>query len=431
MLPKEHGYDTAMLEDMDLSGITEEEIRSRFGEYINEYGACLLNGSQKRYFETFQRGLLSSLDRKSIEPIALEYLGEKEVRGLQQFFGRNILADEELLSCYQGMLAESISAPEGFLSVDGSDFIKKGSHSAGVAGQYCGRLGKTENCQAGVFAGYASDKGHGLLDAKLYLPKDWLSAEKEALRKRCRIPDDAVFKTKNRIASEMINEIHAKGIFDIQWIGCDAAFGCDHEFLHSLPEGVNYFAAVKKDELVFLSRPEMSIPASPEKPGRRFIHPRPSFPPVSTGSAVLDESVPWERRRLAEGVKGPVFADVKCIRCVSCESTNGHGNYPAPGIDIWLYIRRYENGDIKYYLSNAPASTPQETLDRLCTMRWSIEQCFQECKSYLGMAHYETRTYRAWHRHMLMVMIAHLFTLRLRLAYKKNIFISPCRWPNI
>jgi SRSO17 transposase len=94
----------------------------------------------------------------------------------------------------------------------------------------------------------------------------------------------------------------------------------------------------------------------------------------------------------------------------------------AAGNDVWLYIRRYENGQIKYYLSNAPDTTPMETLDRLCTLRWSIEQCFEECKSYLGMAHYETRSYIAWHMHMhmLMVMIAHLFTLRLREAYKKT-----------
>jgi len=123
--------------------------------------------------------------------------------------------------------------------------------------------------------------------------------------------------------------------------------------------------------------------------------------------------VKWTKRTLAEGTKGPIYADVKCVRCVSCISSTKYGNYSTPGEEIWLYIRRYEDGTVKYFVSNASASTDQTTLDRLSTMRWSIEQCFQECKSYLGMTHYETRTYPAWHRHMLMVMIAHLFTLKL------------------
>lgn len=421
MLPKEHGYDPSMLQEMELSEITEDEIKTLFKEYIAEYDGCVLNASQRRYFETFQRGLLSSLDRKSIEPIALEYLGEKDVRGFQQFFGRSQLPDDALLTRYQELLAESISAPEGFLSVDGSDFAKKGSQSAGVARQHCGRLGKTENCQAGVFLSYASENGYGLLDRRLYIPKAWFSPENETRRNRCKIPDDVYFQTKNQMASDMIRTIYENGLFNIQWIGCDAAFGCDHSFLRSLPEGVCYFAATHKDELIFPGRPEMSVPIS-GKTGRPHKHPRPSFPPVSVGSVALDDSIPWNRRRLAEGVRGPIYSDIKCIRCVSCESATEYGNYMAPGRDIWLYIRRYENGDIKYYLSNAPDITPLETLDRLSTLRWSVEQCFQECKSYLGMTHYETRTYRAWQRHMLMVMIAHLFTLRLRLTFKKTLF---------
>jgi SRSO17 transposase len=346
-------------------------------------------------------------------------MGEKDVRGMQQFFSRSVLPDSALQTRYQELLAESITAPEGFLSVDGSDFAKKGGHSAGVARQHGGRLGKTENCQAGVFLSYASEKGYGLLDGQLYLPKGWFSPEYAERKKRCKIPENVAFQTKNQMATDMIKEIHEKGLFEIQWIGCDAAFGCDHEFLRSLPEGTRYFAATHRDELVFLTRPEMNIPVS-GKTGRPHKHPRPSFPPVTVGSIAADDSIPWSRQFLAQGTRGPICADIKCIRCVSCESTTEFGNYVAPGVDIWLYIRKYENGDIKFHLSNAPETTPPETLNRLATMRWSIEQCFQECKSYLGMAHYETRTYAAWHRHMLMVMIAHLFTLRLRLAYKKT-----------
>jgi SRSO17 transposase len=421
MVTKEHGYNWEMLREMNISEIKEEEIQALFHAYMGEYGKYLLNRSQQRYFETFQRGLLSDLDRKSIEPIALEYMEEKDVRGFQQFFGRSLLPDAALLSRYQQLVAESISAPDGFLSVDDTACVKKGSFSAGVARQYCGRLGKTENCQVGVFLSYASEKGYGLLDRRLYLPKAWFSSENNARKDRCKIPDEVHFQTKNQMAADMIRDIHEKKLLHIQWIGCDAAFGCDHGFLRSLPEGVCYFAATHQDELVFLSRPEMNVPIS-GKTRRPYKHPRPSFPPKTVGSVALDDSIPWTRRCLAQGVRGPIYADIKCIRCVSCENTTEFGNCLAPGNDIWLYIRRYENGDVKYYLSNSPQTTPMETLDRLATLRWSIEQCFQECKSYLGMTHYETRTYIAWHRHMLMVMIAHLFTLHLRLTYKKTLY---------
>ena len=121
------------------------------------------------------------------------------------------------------------------------------------------------------------------------------------------------------------------------------------------------------------------------------------------------------------GTKGPVRALVKCIRCVSCgSSVNGSSLEPLE--DVWLYIRKYEDGTVKYFLCNAPETTPLSTLDRLSTMRWSIEQCFQECKSYLGMTHYETRTWPGWHRHMLLVMVAHLFTTVLRLLLQKTLF---------
>ena len=111
------------------------------------------------------------MDRKSIEPIALTFIGESEVRGMQQFFTRSVGWYEAVKKRHKEKLGEQISAEDGFLSVDESDFEKKGKDSAGVARQYCGRLGKKENCQAGVFVSYASESGIGLVDSKLYLPE--------------------------------------------------------------------------------------------------------------------------------------------------------------------------------------------------------------------------------------------------------------------
>jgi SRSO17 transposase len=420
MLAGKQGYDARMLEGMRLEEIKADEISEAFERNMDAYQDVLKNQSQRKYTKAFVGGLLSELDRKSIEPIALTMLGEKEVRGFQQYFKRSRLPDTALLNRYQELLSETLSEPDGFICVDGSDFVKKGAFSPGVARQHCGRLGKTENCQAGVFVSYASDKGYGLLERRLYLPKAWFAEEKQEQRTKCGIPDDTVFKTKNQLASEMIAEIVAGDMFQVRWLGCDAAFGCEHKFLNSLPETLCYFAATHKNEFIFTGRPEMYVPENVRN-GRRYKHARPMFPPVQVSEIAENEDYPWERHTLAMGSKGLITADVKCLRCVSCESTTEFGNYVASGKDIWLYVRKYNNGEIKFFVSNAPEDTSIETLDCLATIRWSVEQCFQECKSYLGMTHYETRSWIAWHRHMLLVMMAHLFTLQLRDDFKKTL----------
>ncbi len=411
MLPTKNAYDQEMLQMLGIEDLQVKEITEQLEKYLREYHSCFGNSSQEKYFDAFEKGLLSDLERKTIEPIALTLLGEKEVRGFQQFFQRATFSDDLLLKQYQSHLLSVLEAEDGFLSVDGSDFPKKGKQSVGVARQYCGRLGKVENCQAGVFLSYATEKGYGLVDRRLYLPEEWFSAEKAQLREKCKVPEDTVFQTKNEIALDMICQTLKNGKFPVKWIGCDAAFGSDHNFLMGLPESVCYFAAVKDSELVFRERPEMKFPEG--KSGRPCKHLQPAFPPVTVKSIALNPDIPWEKRTLTMGAKGPVRAWVKCLPCVSCDDRT-------PQQDVWLYIRKYEGGTIKYFLSNAPADTPQSTLDRLATMRWSIEQCFQECKSYLGMTHYETRTYIGWHRHMLLVMIAHLFTTELRRCLQKN-----------
>ena len=130
----------------------------------------------------------------------------------------------------------------------------------------------------------------------------------------------------------------------------------------------------------------MAVPKTAST-GRRHKHAQPSFPPVQVADIAADEGIPWERHALVMGSKGLITADVKCIRWVSCESTTEFGNYMAPGGNIWLYIRRYDNDDIKYFVCNAPSDTPIETLDKLATVRRSIEQCFGECKPTTKRAH--------------------------------------------
>ena len=416
MLANKNAYNTEIPEIETLQKISYDEITKPLQDYVSRYRSCFIRSQQIKYFEAIEKGLLSNLDRKSIEPIALSFLGEKEVRGAQQFFTRSKGWDEALRNCYKEQLANQLTGTDGFLSVDESDFVKKGKDSTGVSRQYCGRLGKRENCQAGVFLSYATEKGAGLVDASLYLPKKWFDEDHKEKRKKCQIPEETTFKTKNEMAKKMIDDVLKSNLFSIQCIGCDASFGSGHTFLDSLPESMCYFASVRENEYIFREMPQVVIPENVSGKGRRFKHPRSIEQPMAIKAIVNDETVPWVKRAIAEGAKGPVIAEIKCTRCVSCRKEN---RLFVPKSEIWVYIRKHEDGTIKYFLSNMPCDTSISELDRLATARWSIEQCFQECKSYLGMAHYETRSYQAWHRHMLFVMIAQLFVTILRGFLKK------------
>ena len=133
---------------------------------------------------------------------------------------------------------------QGVWSIDASEFPKKGGDSVGVAHQYCGALGKTSNCQSGVFVCYRSPRGHALLDARLYLPEGWFDAAHAQRRRQCRVPEAIGFQTKPQLASHLLEELWRSGRFPGRWITCDASFGNNEEFLASLPLGSLYLAEI-------------------------------------------------------------------------------------------------------------------------------------------------------------------------------------------
>ncbi|RPJ33365.1 MAG: transposase, partial [Deltaproteobacteria bacterium] len=162
------------------------------------------------------------------------------VRPLQQFLKRGRWDHQEMETRHQTLLANSLSSPEGMLTVDSCEFPKKGKESVGVARQYCGAVGKVDNCQSGVFLGYSSSKGYGLLTGQLYLPQEWFSPAYAKRRKDNWVPEDLTFQTKPQMALSLIQKIVEKNRFAVQWIGCDATFGSDPAFLDSLPKGIYY-----------------------------------------------------------------------------------------------------------------------------------------------------------------------------------------------
>jgi len=363
-------------------------------------------------------GLMSNCQAKSVEPIALELLNKGSVRSLQMFMKNYRWNHQGIQSAHQSMLAQMIGRPDGMITVDSCEFPKKGKESVGVARQYCGVLGKVENCQSGVFVGYSSDSGYGLLNCQLYMPENWFSKEQKQRRKANLVPQKLVFKTKQQIAVGLINQLMATGDLPAQWLGCDATFGTDSDFLNTLPRDLYHFADIRCDTLVFTKKPKIGLPAYKGR-GRRpsklkVLAGQPKAKRVSDIAA--SKRLSWKSVIVAEGAKGPIVAKVARIQVYLARDGLPVGNRQ------WLFLRKNPDGQIKYAISNAPKQIPFAELIKASIMRWPIEQCFQEGKGQLGMDNYEHRSWPAWHRHMIYVFLALHFLLRMRLKFKKNSF---------
>lgn len=403
--------------------LTEQDIEVMADELVTfhkQFHNCYGRLEHQRLGLAYLSGLLSNAKAKSVEPIALEFLDEHAVRSLQRFMKDYCWDHDTMEVTHQSMLSEVIADPSGMINVDSSEFVKKGKESVGVARQYCGAVGKVENCQSGVFVGYSSPKGYGLLACQLYMPEIWFSKEYKQRRKDNLVPEDSTFQTKPQIALNLINKVEKTNLFPAKWIGCDATFGSDLNFLKSLPEHLYYFAGIRSDTKVFLEKPKVGLPAYKGR-GR---YPKGICVLSNQPQALTVAKLAGSRRLsfkpviLAEGAKGPIVAEAARIRVYLSRDGLPEDN------SVWLFIRRNSDGQIKFAISNAPEDIPFRKLCTASTMRWPIEQCFKEGKDQIGMDHYEHRSWPAWHRHMVYAFLALNFLLRLRIRFKKNSFFD-------
>jgi SRSO17 transposase len=409
MLLKHCQWHPDLVPSMDL---TEKDLALMADELVafhEQFHNCLGRTEHQRLGLAYMSGLISNVKGKSVEPIALEFLDPNGVRALQRFMKNYRWDHEAMETAHQVIMA-------GMINVDSSEFIKKGKESVGVARQYCGTAGKVDNCQSGVFVGYSSEKGYGLLTCRLYMPKIWFTDEYAKRRKDNWVPKDLVFQTKLQIALDLINKAVASNLFPAKWIGCDATFGSDLNFLQSLPKSLYYFAGIRSDTSVFLKKPKVGLPPYKGRgPYPKKLRVLPGEPQAHTVAQLArSKELSWKSVVLAEGSKGPIVAKVTHIRVYL--SRNGLPEEQP----LWLFIRRTTDGQLKYSLSNAPEDIPFSELCKASTMRWPIEQCFKEGKDQIGMDHYEHRSWPAWHRHMIYVFLALHFLLRLRIRFKKK-----------
>jgi SRSO17 transposase len=385
----------ALLDEATLTARDIAGCEGRLAAFLERYLPLFYRKEQRESAGVVIRGLLSDLERKTAEPVA--YRENRERKPIQFFVGRGRWDDEKVMAELRRHVAHDLADPEGVIVFDPSGFPKKGTHSVGVKRQWCGRLGKIENCQVGVFMAYATSKGHGPLDRRLFLPKDW--AADPARREECRVPEDVGYLPKWRIALGML-EAHGAGILH-GWIAGDDEFGRVQAFRGDLRRrGERYVLDVPCDTLVRdLGRRR---PGRRSKKGRKREVP---FVRVDRWAKALPPSR-WRRLKVRNGEKGPVEAEAAGTRV-----RTKYGRKVGPEERL-VVIRSVEEAPRAWYtLSNAPSEEPLSMLVWVHAERHRIEQTLQEAKGEAGLAHYEVRGWDGWHHHMTLSLLALWFLL--------------------
>ena len=307
------------------------------------------------------------------------------------------------------------------LYLDESAFKKSGAHSVGVARQWNGRLGKIENSQVGVFAALGKGERVGLIDARLYLPQAW-SEDGRRCAQAGIPPQCRRHQTKLEIALAMVRHARRNGV-RFQWVGMDSLYGNAPWLLRALDaDGEVFVADVHKNQHIYLEDPQPYLPRRKRAWGRPVTRHDSHAKPIAVGAWVKRQQQGWKKKILRNACRGRLEIEVLHQRVWIWEAGSEQAHQ-------WhLIVRREIDAphEIKYSLSNAPASTSVLRLAKMQGQRYWIERAFQDAKSHVGMAQYQARKWNSWHRHMALVMMAGLFMLQQRIAYAATIPLLSC-----
>lgn len=380
------------------------ELESFLDRYVPLFGRTEAQAHARR----FVQGLLLGGQRRSVENIA-EAVDGCVVRSLQQFITNAPWDANAVLADLRRHVGEEWGDPDAVLTVDETGFPKKGTKSVGVKRQYSGTLGRTDNCQVGVFLGYHAAKGHTLIDRRLFLPEEW--ADDRPRREEAGVPAGAIFRTKPELALEMVADAVATGV-PFRWVTGDSVYGVSPTFCQGVRElGKWYVLDTSSDARVWTTEPEV-IPAGTRPPGKG--RPTKNAKPATKPERVADvvAALPagaWRRRTVAEGSQGPRVFEYAELKVWFSEDG-------LPSGPERLLVRRSpgQEPELKYHRTNAPAEVRLQTLSEVRARRWSIEQDFENGKGECGLDEYETRGWVGWHHHTALSVLALWFLARQR-----------------
>jgi SRSO17 transposase len=404
---------------MDVGQI--RKVGRALPRFLDEFSDCFGRCDTRSYLRVYVDGQMSGLHRKSVEPMALR--AGVPPRSLQAFLGLLEWDEDRVVDRLQQTVARDHAHPWAIGIVDETGCGKDGGHTACVQRQWCGSLGKVENCVVSVHTGYAVGNFHSVLDSDLFVPKDW--ADDPVRRNEVGMPDDVTHRSKPEIALQQIQRALGNGIRVAAWT-FDELYGGSYDFLDGLDRlGQTYVAEVPCTFCGWAKEPAVLIRPTPQdmRMGKKRRFPRLSATavPVSEVRNLLNHSPAfrgqgWTPIHIKNGEKGAIVRTVKAVRFFMRRDrlpTRAH----------WLMVTRdLQSGELKFFVSNASPGVPLEWLLYVAYSRWPIEQCFREEKDELGFDHFEVRGWRSIHRHMVLSQVSHLFLnkMRWRLASEES-----------
>jgi SRSO17 transposase len=384
-----------MMNHAEISPELIQGLLPRLTIFLEPFLQSLSEPEQREHAVEYTTGLVSGLENKTGEGIA--YLHDQDRQGIQKFIGQIHWDHPPLLRILAVQVGNELGETDGVIVFDPSAFPKKGHKSVGVGRQWCGRLGKVENCQVGVYMGYVSRKEHALVDVRLYLPEEW--AKDRARRLEAGVPKTIKFCTRHQLALEMLEE--CGGELPHTWIAGDDEMGRSSGFrlnLRNLSE--QYLLGIPSNTLI------RDLDAPPPAYSGRGPYPKNPFMRVDDWCAKLSEDA-WTRIDVRDGEKGPLVIDA--VKCRVQARTEKRGTGP----DEVLFVTRELQSDNTYkhdyYLSNADASVPLKEFARVGKAAHRIEQCFERGKGEAGLGDYQVRNWIAWHHHQTLSLLAAWF----------------------
>jgi SRSO17 transposase len=389
-LRKEALIAEAQVDDEAFRGVVE-----RLERFVEPFAVCLARREQVQHAMDFVAGLVSDVDRKNTESIA--YRHDQERKELQHFIGQSNWDHQPLILELAGQVGRELGRSDAVLVFDPSGFPKKGTESVGVQRQWCGRLGKVDNCQVGIYMGYASDAEHVLVNMRLYLPQDWATDSKR--RKKCHVPRTIRFRTRHELCLEMLDE--TGHLLPHAWIAGDDEMGRSSGFRGKLRNrGERYLLAVPSNTLI------RDMDAQPPAYRGNGTPRKTPFVRVDKWRESLADDA-WKKIDVRDGEKGPLVVEI--VRRRVQAKTDRRRVGPE---EVLVVIRlRDEQGAVKhdYYLSNAAPETELTEFARVAKAEHRIEDCLKRGKSEAGLADYEVRSWSGWYHHQTLSLIAAWF----------------------
>jgi SRSO17 transposase len=387
-----------LLAECEVPPAVFDGVQDRLVAFAEPFVQCLAREEQREHARLYCSGLLSDLRRKNTESIA--YRHDQERKNLQNFIGQSCWDHEPLLAELARQVGATLGEEDGVLVLDPSGFPKKGRHSVGVERQWCGRLGKVDNCQIGVYLGYVSSVEHTLVDMRLYLPKSWINDRDR--REHGHIPKTVRYQSRTELALDML--LQRRGVLPHRWVTGDDELGRASWFRRRLRElNECYLMAVPSTTTI------RDLEAQPPEYSGFGGVPKPRFINVAKWREALSPDA-WTRIEVRDGAKGPLTVDIVACRvqardedrCVGCE-------------EVLVVIRRTDDAGQTihdYYFSNAPRETPLAEFARAAKAHHRVEECIQRSKSEAGLADYEVRSYGGWYHHQTLSLISTWFLVQ-------------------